>query len=43
MREKIFEAGIGSALELSSECVEEQEFNPVGNSFSTVHISAREF
>lgn len=33
MREKIFEAGIGSALELSSEFVEEQEFNPVGNSF----------
>ena len=33
MREKIFEAGISSALELSSECVDEQEFNPVGNSF----------
>lgn len=33
MREKILNAGIGSALELSSEFVDAQEIDPVSNSF----------
>ena len=33
MREKIYEVGIGSALELADDCAYEEEVPTVGNSF----------